>query len=793
MWGQSRSSRSGEDGGTRSVLRPRPLRGKVSSRARILLWATLASLIFGAIEFGEPLDYALRNARNMIRRHDVSGQIVVVGIDTRSLDAVGDWPWRGQTHAELIRALKKSGTRKILFDVESLGSRTPSDVASLQQALRQPGAPVILGISSMSRSERTRRPSNFAKEFEPLMGFANIDVRTNFLGSATKLYFGRDIKGTYYPSFSARLASVTGTPEDLFAIDYAYDPNSVPTISAADVLAGQAEVGALAGKDVIVGLTAPLLGDHHYTPHYGDIPGVYLHAIGAETLKSGRPRDFGWIPCFLFAFAIALAICIGRGAWWTFGFAGAGILSLLIVPILLNAQLISVDVAPALFLLVTVAIALSWSIFRQSYRVRGTINPASGLLNLEALREDSGNRDRTLIAARVHNYPQIAATLSPEEEKALVQQIAGRLSLGAGGHALHQGDEGIFAWFSDQTLLNLVGEHLDALHGFFRNSLGVADKQIDLSISFGVDMEVARSLTNRLGSALVASDEAAHEGLKWKAYDPAGLEDAEWKLSLLGQLDRAIDSGDLWVAYQPKLDLASGAICGAEALVRWTHPEKGAISPSDFVLAAEQSDRIEKLTHFVLREAIRGAAAINRQGISCNMAVNLSTRLIGDRTLTPMVRALLTEHGLAPHLLTLEVTETAAVGTGGDDFETLRDLRDLGVQISIDDYGTGLSTLEYLKKIPATEIKIDRIFVAAVTRSPSDRLMVHSTIQLAHSLGKKVVAEGVEDTETLNALADMGCDYAQGFLIDRPMMLDQLIPRLKVGHHRQRKIAVDRL
>jgi EAL domain-containing protein (putative c-di-GMP-specific phosphodiesterase class I) len=148
--------------------------------------------------------------------------------------------------------------------------------------------------------------------------------------------------------------------------------------------------------------------------------------------------------------------------------------------------------------------------------------------------------------------------------------------------------------------------------------------------------------------------------------------------------------------------------------------------------------------------------------------VNLSARLIDDRTLTPMITTLLERHGLDAARLTLEVTETAAISSTERSLEALLSLRYLGVQISIDDYGTGLSTLEYLKRIPATEIKIDRSFVSAISRSPSDRLLVNSTIQLAHSLGQKVVAEGVEDEETLQSLAAMHCDVAQGYLIGRP-------------------------
>jgi EAL domain-containing protein (putative c-di-GMP-specific phosphodiesterase class I) len=162
------------------------------------------------------------------------------------------------------------------------------------------------------------------------------------------------------------------------------------------------------------------------------------------------------------------------------------------------------------------------------------------------------------------------------------------------------------------------------------------------------------------------------------------------------------------------------------------------------------------------------------------MSVNLSARLIDHPGLTQKVTGLLEKHRLAPNCLSLEITETAALTTSANSLDALLQLRYLGVDISIDDYGTGMSTLDYLKKIPATEIKIDKSFVQAIAKSHSDKLLVHSTIQLAHSLGQKVVAEGVEDSDTLKALERMGCDLAQGYLIGRPMEFRSLLKQLSV-------------
>jgi len=431
--------------------------------------------------------------------------------------------------------------------------------------------------------------------------------------------------------------------------------------------------------------------------------------------------------------------------------------------------------------LLIVGSVLAW----RAFRVRGLVDPVSNLANLNALRANRAGKNQAIIAARVLNYEEILSTLPPNSERQLTDQIVNRLTVGASDRVLYQGDGGIFAWFEDPRAP--FANHLEALHALFRNPARVAGGPIDLSIAFGVELGSGRSMSNRLASALVAADEAAHDGLKWKYHDPDTLQDASWKLSMLSQLDQAIDDGQVWVAYQPKLELRTKRILGAEALARWTHPEKGPIAASEFVAAAEQSDRIAKLTDFVLEKSVAAAASINKRGTSFDIAVNLSARLLTDKGFILRVTALLARHGLAPARLTLELTETAALAGSGEGLEMITSLRELGVGISIDDYGTGLSTLDYLKKIPANEIKIDQSFVKGMVENRSDRLMVQSTIGLAHSLGRKVVAEGVEQHQTLDLLVEMECDIAQGYVIGRPMSLESLAKR--ISSERKRGVA----
>jgi EAL domain-containing protein (putative c-di-GMP-specific phosphodiesterase class I)/CHASE2 domain-containing sensor protein len=719
----------------------------------------------------------LRDVRSEARRHPVSGDIILVAIDNQSLNKIGNYPWPRHRQAELADKLASMGAKRILFDIIFAAKTDPENDMKLAHSLQRLGDRVVLALQFDSDPVTSRVTESYPfPELAEHAKLAHINFQYTDAGKVYRLPFGLKFEKGTYPSFASELGRVHSSAED-FPVDYALDPSTVPTVSAVDLLNGKVPLELIKGKDVVIGATYGGRGDGYVTPGYGIMPSVYLHIIGAETLKEGPPVEWPWLIVFIPALAIVAASGFVKRRLFSVAALGAGIAGALILPFFLERHMIFPEVVPSLFLMTTVGACFSWSALRQMYRARGITNAVSGLPNLNALHQQKVNHERALVAARVHNYAAIAAALPAGGEKAFIDQIAKRLMVGASDALLYQGDEGIFMWFADAGPTP-TGEHLDALHTLFRSPVIVQDKQYDLTITFGFEAEPGRSIANRLASALLAADQALSQGLKWKEHDHSIHEDTAWKLSLLSQLDAAVDGGDLWVAYQPKLDLTTGKVGSAEALARWTHPEKGAISPLEFILAAEQNNRIEKLTYFVLEHAVRVAAAINAQGMEFGVSVNLSARLIEDQGLVAKVTETLAKHGLKPEHLTLEVTETAALSSSLPNMCTLQELRDLGVQISVDDYGTGLSTLDYLQRIPATEIKIDRSFVMAMRENHGARVMVNSTIQLAHSLGQKVVAEGVEDQETLDDLTNMHCDLAQGYHIGRPVAFKALSKQL---------------
>ena len=259
------------------------------------------------------------------------------------------------------------------------------------------------------------------------------------------------------------------------------------------------------------------------------------------------------------------------------------------------------------------------------------------------------------------------------------------------------------------------------------------------------------------------------------------------RLSMLGDLRNALEQHDLKVHLQPKLDLATGVVVGVEALARWSHPQRGYVSPEDFVHVAEETGLIKQLTDLVLEASIQQLGRLRDHGHHLGLAVNLSTHDLLDELLADRVLRRLDQYGVDPALLTLEITESSLLIDAPRARKTIDRLNEKGIRLSVDDFGTGYSSLSYLRKLPVSELKIDRSFVTNLLIDDQDEVIVKSIIDLGHNLGMQVVAEGVETDEVMNRLRGFGCDVAQGFGICRPIPLDQFMTWLSATQHPSRR------
>ena len=277
----------------------------------------------------------------------------------------------------------------------------------------------------------------------------------------------------------------------------------------------------------------------------------------------------------------------------------------------------------------------------------------------------------------------------------------------------------------------------------------------------------------------VAMYAAKRNRTRIELYNPAADVSSRESLSLGSELRRALEAGDIVAHYQPKVEVSSGRVVGAEALVRWDHPERGIVLPSQFLPVVQKAGLMGSLTALVLQGAAAEAAAWSRDGLDLGVAVNVDVDALLDPAFPRRVAEVLEETGLAPELLTIELTETSLMADPVRAGYVARELSSVGVRLSIDDFGTGYSSLGYLTALPLAELKIDRSFVGRMTESPIDMVIVRTILDLGSNLDLSVVAEGIESTKAREMLVELGCGLAQGYEFGSPMSAGRLTAFLR--------------
>lgn len=315
----------------------------------------------------------------------------------------------------------------------------------------------------------------------------------------------------------------------------------------------------------------------------------------------------------------------------------------------------------------------------------------------------------------------------------------------------------------------------------------IGEASIDLLLCCGLADGSAGPLApiGPIDQAVVAADFAEQRQEAVTLFNMADYGNPAATLSLMSEMLTAMTQGQLALFYQPKFDLAKDTVSGFEALIRWNHPERGRIFPDDFIPIAEETGHIRQLTEWVVSQAIQDQRLLKLRGYDLPISVNVSGRQINDESFALWAIGKVKSSGAK---LCFEITETAVIADPEKALRIINLFRQTGIAISIDDYGAGLSSLSYLKQIPANELKIDKSFILTLTEGPSDQLMIKSTIDLAHAMGMSVVAEGVETEHAMALLKVMGADTAQGYFISRPQPLDVMLEFLETGTER-REIA----
>jgi diguanylate cyclase (GGDEF)-like protein len=407
----------------------------------------------------------------------------------------------------------------------------------------------------------------------------------------------------------------------------------------------------------------------------------------------------------------------------------------------------------------------------------------TGLANRERFREvleeriaaaDQAGGVVTVMLMDLDRFKEINDTLGHHYGDVLLRDLGPRLmeKVGAGGTVARLGGDE-FGILPPRGLHDpaAIEQEVAKLMGCVSVPFAVDELSLEVGASIGVarfpqDGSDSHALMRCADIAMYAAKEAQSD---FKLYAAEQNQHSIRRLSVLADIRRALNSDEIVVHYQPIVDLDDLSVTGAEGLVRWEHPEMGLIPPGAFVQTVEQTGLIGPLTRHVLEHAIAECASWRKAGRDLSVAVNLSVRNLLDRDLPREIEKLLNAYGLPPDALQLEITESMIMSDPDRAVATVTRLSGLGVRMSVDDFGTGYSSLANLRKLPIDELKIDRSFVSPMLSDESDLIIVRSTINLGHDLGLRIIAEGVEDGDTLQHLALLGCDLAQGYHLSRPL------------------------
>jgi diguanylate cyclase (GGDEF)-like protein len=388
------------------------------------------------------------------------------------------------------------------------------------------------------------------------------------------------------------------------------------------------------------------------------------------------------------------------------------------------------------------------------------------------------NQSFPLIQVNIQNLSEINDALGFSGGDQALQEFAERLRLAAPlpyKIARLRGDE--FAILLDNCSVNEAISLAGKIEKLLVRPIVISNIALDMSAKMGIAVfpehgSTPHDLYRHIDFAV---RQAKKKGTSFQLFDRALDSDKPHRLVLAAELRYAIDHNHLELYLQPKIDFITGQVCGAEALVRWDHAERGMIYPDEFIPLAEQIGLIKPLTQWVIDAAMRLINTWGSSGFVMPIAVNISAKNLHEDDLVERVSQLKANWNIGAELFEIEVTESSVMSDAEYSLEVLRLFQEQGIVLSIDDFGTGYSSLSYLQRLPVHSIKIDKSFVQNMLSSKQSLMIVRSTIDLAHDLGRKVVAEGVETREHLDQLANLGCDIAQGYFIAKPMPVDAFI------------------
>ncbi|MGB3794997.1 MAG: EAL domain-containing protein [Alteraurantiacibacter sp.] len=741
-------------------------------RVRHVAWSGLIALMLLLPVVLDPIDQISWIAEARLAQKPASGEIVFVGADTDLSNP--QTPQARMQLATLLTRLEAASVKEVYVNIVF---DQPSDL-EVDRALNAALTSFSGGAFLVRDLYTGLNGKNTLREHVPVIASDVPEVASdawrNYLDYVWYMDYAVAELDETLPNMPAKIAGVSGAAGEQFAINYGYDFATIPTYRFRQLLDNPRQLAGLAGKTIIIGPTAAQDRLSPNIPGRTAVPNSIVSIYAAETLLHGEIRYIsGFLSLLIAVAALLVSSAIGNRRLRNFVY---GATSLLVC--------VSPVIAPSLGLRLSIAYAGAALLIYALFRIRAQwtrnlllVDPETSLPTFAALEvdKDVAQDIPSVIVARIHRFEEVRRTLPVELHADYLLAITARLKAATQDATIYLGQGHLIAWTMPEKDPALLREHLEGLRALFASPLIVGEEQVDVSITFGIDITPSPNVARRLAGAIAVAERTTETFDPIAIADITSQEDLIWNISLQARIDAALSNGEIYLAFQPKIMVQTGEIVGAEALVRWKDPVKGQIPPDFFIRQCETAGRMSHLTKFVLEQACKAGNDFEDAGLHLPIAVNISATLLHERSIVKMVSDVLEHSGFDPRCLTLEITETYRISNLDLAAEILEELSALGTKISMDDFGVGAASLEALLRLPFSELKIDRLFIAPMTSDPKALGIVKSILQLGQDLRIIVVAEGVEDEGTLTLLRESGCIVAQGFAIAKPEKFAQIL------------------
>lgn len=741
-----------------------------------LAWAVILSSIMAVALFLEPVDWMIWNLQSRVSDQQPSGEIVFVQADSSLSDP--NAPSQRVKLAQALDAMRAAGAERVFVDAVF---NEPANDGSADDRLIEAIQGWGTRITFVDRFDIT--PGGEQQEYRSLAKFRSgsqpawAATTRAWPGFTWKMPYAFNTSEGPQPTLAALLANHPANSLGEFQIDYGYRSRSIPTVllnTLANPAAENAAARRLAGKTLVIGTPRNLTQPELRVPAQFSSPPSFVSIFAAETLKSGPPSYIPGMPALLLVALLLLPGAMAkqkppRRLSYAFGIA---------VPAA------AVVLAPEFGLRIELSYCLPLVAFygimrwRMNWKRRiAQIDLDTGLPSIRALAlqlAQHGGNQGYVIVAKVHSYETILKSLDATERASYMMKLVERIRVGDGRLTVYV-DGHHLAWQVALPNEARLREHLEGLRAIFAAPVTVEARSIDVGITFGAAVLDPAHAQRCIAAAIAAVEETTEALEPIKVAEETAEKDTLWDLSLRARIDAAMEAGEVFCVYQPKIDIVADRVMGVEALVRWEDPERGFIPPLHFVMQCEKAGRMEYLTRYVLQSACSAAKLLHFRGSRITMSVNISATLLTDMRIVGIVRNVLQATGFDPNYLVLEITETARIRDLTQARTVLKALKALGTHLSMDDFGVGAANFEALQALPFDEIKIDRQFVSRATTSSKARAITASIVGLGTSARIAVVAEGAETESDLKLLREIGCWQVQGYALARPMPLTKLL------------------